>query len=99
LDSQNQQREDCPARQSRQICRSIPIQRGSQIDQGRFLSTQATIDKKFIFITIPLFLCPILLAVAIPGLYVSQEKFFYYWDYGGVQGIAIHQAQDFFKYR
>ena len=51
--------------------------------------------KKKIFIAI--FLCSVLFAVVIPGLYISQEKFFYYWDYGGFQGVAIHQAEDVFK--
>jgi hypothetical protein len=51
--------------------------------------------KKYIYI--PIVLCLVLLVVAIPGWYISQEKFFYYWDYGGFQGVAIHQAEDFLK--
>jgi hypothetical protein len=49
-------------------------------------------DRKYTFF--PIFLGLVMLALAIPGLYITQEKFFYYWDYGGFQGVAIHQAKD-----
>jgi hypothetical protein len=41
-----------------------------------------------------LFLLAVSLSVNLVSLYISSERFFYYWDIGGYQGVAINVANE-----
>jgi len=47
------------------------------------------------YIPIGLFLFLIIITLVIPGWFISQEKYFYYWDYGGYQSVASYQVEKF----
>ncbi len=50
---------------------------------------------KDLLINLGLFAAAIVLATCLSVLYISSERFFYFWDYGGFQGIALDQANKF----
>ncbi len=44
------------------------------------------------FIDVSIFLGLVILSVIIIVIYISSERFFYYWDWGGYQAVAIYYA-------
>ena len=46
------------------------------------------------FIDVSIFLGLVILSVIIIVIYISSERFFYYWDWGGYQAVAINYASN-----